>query len=99
AKRISLGALAALTAGPASSLADASGAPSASLPSAPMPPTTTEHTIVLSSGAEGRQVRLLQAALGIPADGIFGPQTEAAVKQFQASRGLIVDGVVGPATS
>jgi peptidoglycan hydrolase-like protein with peptidoglycan-binding domain len=64
-----------------------------------MPPTTTEHTIVLSSGNEGRQVRLLQAALGIAADGIFGPQTEAAVKQFQASRGLVVDGVVGPATS
>jgi peptidoglycan hydrolase-like protein with peptidoglycan-binding domain len=99
AKRISLGALAALTAGPASGLADASGTSSSSLPAAPMPPTTTEHTIVLSSGSEGRQVRLLQAALGIAADGIFGPQTEAAVKQFQGSRGLMVDGVVGPATS
>ncbi len=100
AKRISLGALAALTAGPASGLASASGTSGpVSLPSAPMPPTTTEHTIVLSSGSEGRQVRLLQAALGIAADGIFGPQTEAAVRQFQASRGLAVDGVVGPATS
>jgi peptidoglycan hydrolase-like protein with peptidoglycan-binding domain len=99
AKRISLGALAALTAGPASGLADASATSSSSLPAAPMPPTTTEHTIVLSSGSEGRQVRLLQAALGIAADGIFGPQTEAAVKQFQASRGLMVDGVAGPATS
>jgi peptidoglycan hydrolase-like protein with peptidoglycan-binding domain len=99
AKRVSLGALAALTAGPASGLADASGPSSASVPPAPMPPTTTEHTIVLSSGNEGRQVRLLQAALGIAADGIFGPQTEASVKQFQASRGLVVDGVVGPATS
>ncbi len=99
AKRISLGALAALTAGPASGLADASATSSANLPSAPMPPTTTEHTIVLSSGSEGRQVRLLQAALGIAVDGIFGPQTEAAVKQFQGSRGLVVDGVVGPATS
>ncbi len=99
AKRISLGALAALTAGPASGLADASGASSSNLPTAPLPPTTTEPTIVLSSGNEGRQVRLLQAALGIAVDGIFGPQTEAAVKQFQASRGLVVDGVVGPATS
>ncbi len=100
AKRISLGALAALTAGPASGLASASGpSGAASLASTPLPPTTTEHTIVLSSGSEGRQVRLLQAALGIAADGIFGPQTEASVKQFQASRGLVVDGVVGPATS
>jgi peptidoglycan hydrolase-like protein with peptidoglycan-binding domain len=99
AKRISLGALAALTAGPAAGLASASGPTGASLSSAPLPPTTTEHTIVLSSGSEGRQVRLLQAALGIAVDGIFGPQTEAAVKQFQASRGLVVDGVVGPATS
>lgn len=99
AKRISLGALAAFTAGPASGLASASGTTSVGLPSAPMPPTTTGHTIVLSSGNEGRQVRLLQAALGIAVDGIFGPQTEAAVRQFQGSRGLVVDGVVGLATS
>jgi len=99
AKRVSLGALAALTAGPAASLADANSTPGTSLPTAPLPPTTTEHTIVLSRGNEGRQVRLLQAALGIAVDGIYGPQTEAAVKQFQASRGLVVDGVVGPATS
>jgi hypothetical protein len=43
-------------------------------------------------------VRALQRALGIPADGSFGPQTEAAVKSFQASHGLTPDGVVGPQT-
>ena len=96
AKRVSLGALAALTVGPTASLA--SGQAASSTPN-PEPPTTTEHVIVLSSGAEGRQVQLLQQALGaIKVDGVFGPETEEAVRKFQASRGLTVDGVVGPLT-
>jgi peptidoglycan hydrolase-like protein with peptidoglycan-binding domain len=102
AKRISLGALAALTAGPAVALAESGGASpagAAPLPPAPNPPTTTEHHILLSTGDEGRQVRLLQSELGIEVDGVYGPETEAAVKQFQASRGLVVDNEVGPVTS
>lgn len=99
AKRISLGALAALTVGPSASLADGPATGSAGAPN-PEPPTTTEHVITLSAGSEGRQVELLQAALGgISVDGIFGPETEGAVRQFQATKGLPVDGVVGPATS
>ncbi|MEA2379002.1 MAG: hypothetical protein QOD13_2909 [Thermoleophilaceae bacterium] len=43
-------------------------------------------------------VRALQHALGLPADGVFGPQTEAAVKRFQSSHGLTADGVAGPNT-
>jgi len=46
----------------------------------------------------GGGVRSLQHKLGLPADGRFGPQTEAAVKSFQASHGLAPDGVVGPQT-
>jgi peptidoglycan hydrolase-like protein with peptidoglycan-binding domain len=101
AKRASLGALVALTAGPAAALAAVGGTsqPNTPLPPTPNPPTTTEHNITLSSGSEGRQVSLLQRELGIPADGIYGPETEAAVRSFQASRGLVVDNVVGPATS
>ncbi len=97
AKRISIGTLAALTVGPATGVA--AGGPPSSAPS-PEPATTTEHAIVLMSGSEGRQVRLLQAALGgIKVDGIFGPETEEAVRQFQASHGLTVDGIAGPLTN
>lgn len=35
---------------------------------------------------------------GLVIDGVFGPKTEAAVKEFQQGAGLIVDGVVGPLT-
>jgi peptidoglycan hydrolase-like protein with peptidoglycan-binding domain len=98
AKRASLGALVALSVGPTASLA--SGQSTISPDTNPEPATTTEHTIVLSSGSEGRQVQLLQQVLGaIKVDGIFGPETEAAVRRFQASAGLTVDGVVGPLTS
>jgi cell wall-associated NlpC family hydrolase len=40
----------------------------------------------------------LQRRLGVAADGVFGPGTQAAVKHFQRSHGLTADGVVGPAT-
>jgi hypothetical protein len=46
----------------------------------------------------GSTVAALQSALGIPADGIYGPQTRAAVKRFQRSKGLVVDGIAGPVT-
>jgi peptidoglycan hydrolase-like protein with peptidoglycan-binding domain len=101
ARRISLGTLIAIAAGPAAGLADASASPNITASPGPVPPpTTTEHQILLESGSEGRQVRLLQQALGaIKVDGVFGPETEQAVRAFQASAGLTVDGVVGPQTS
>lgn len=51
----------------------------------------------------GPDVRLLQQALtrsgfAIADDGIFGPGTERAVKQFQTSHRLVADGVVGAQT-
>jgi peptidoglycan hydrolase-like protein with peptidoglycan-binding domain len=98
ARRISLGTLIAIAAGPAAGLADASGTPASTPAPAPEPTTTTTHHITLENGEEGRQVRLLQHALGIHEDGVFGPETEAAVRAFQASQGLEVDGIVGPKT-
>jgi peptidoglycan hydrolase-like protein with peptidoglycan-binding domain len=99
AKRLSLGALAVLTAGPAVGIATGVASAGTATPT-PEPATTTEHVIVLSYGSEGRQVQLLQQALGsIKVDGIFGPETEAAVRSFQSSHGLTVDGIVGPLTS
>jgi len=52
----------------------------------------------LSRGAMGDAVKEIQQALGIQADGIFGPRTEQAVKEFQAAHGLDADGIVGPRT-
>lgn len=61
----------------------------------------------LRRGSRGEQVKLLQEALNetpagagmdLKADGIFGAETEKAVRQFQADHGLTVDGVVGKKT-
>lgn len=61
---------------------------------------------ILRPGSTGDDVKRLQRifvmtkALGGPADidGVFGPTTESAVKDFQQGDGLAVDGVVGSAT-
>lgn len=49
-------------------------------------------------GSRGKDVELIQKALGVEVDSIFGSKTEAAVKSFQKRRGLIVDGIVGVKT-
>ena len=40
----------------------------------------------------------VQQALGVTADGVMGPQTRAALRDFQRSHGLAVDGRAGSAT-
>ena len=53
---------------------------------------------VLRKGARGDGVKMMQEALGLGADGIFGAGTEAKLKEWQAENGLDADGVAGPAT-
>lgn len=58
----------------------------------------------ISPGASGDVVRRLQRALRrtpdleLKVDGVFGWQTESAVKAFQKGDSLVPDGVVGPLT-
>lgn len=58
---------------------------------------------VVKSGANGHPIKTLQYLLqarghSIVVDGVFGPNTGAAVKAFQASHGLTADGIVDPIT-
>jgi len=83
-----------------------------STPSTSKPPTsspsdaTLARTTTLSAykattvrqGSRGAAVAALQRALGIGADGAFGPGTTAAVKAFQSSRRIPATGVVGRTT-
>ena len=56
---------------------------------------------VVATGQNGHPVKTLQFLLRarghtVTVDGIFGPQTEAAVKAFQTSKGLAANGTVDP---
>lgn len=53
---------------------------------------------VLRVGDRGAAVKKLQRALGISADGVFGPRTKEQTEAFQSKAGLAVDGVVGQRT-
>lgn len=53
---------------------------------------------VLKRGSSGPEVVKLQKALGIKADGSFGPGTENALKQWQTGSGLAATGVADAAT-
>lgn len=63
-----------------------------SLPPVPVVPPT------IWRGSIGDTVKLAQSKLGVTVDGIFGPNTEKAVKAFQTTNGLFADGIVGPLT-
>jgi len=66
--------------------------------------TAGDETVEAAAGATAEQIGAGQTALAAVGcysggvDGIYGPQTEQAVKDFQAASGLTVDGVFGPET-
>lgn len=61
---------------------------------------------LLSLGSQGQEVRAVQDVLNhhirrlepLKVDGVFGPKTDARVREFQKVNGLRVDGIVGPKT-
>lgn len=59
-------------------------------------PTPAVRT--LRYGMSGNDVKILQKALGIKEDGVFGIQTDKAVKDFQKKHKLVVDGICGKIT-
>lgn len=61
-------------------------------------PPRSPATETVRKGSRGDTVKRVQRKLGLVADGVFGPGTEAAVKAWQKSNGLVDDGIVGPAT-
>jgi hypothetical protein len=65
------------------------------------PPAVLRLTQPLTAGKSVRKVQERLAALDLAVgriDGIYGPQTARAVRQFQDSAGLVPDGEVGPQT-
>ena len=65
----------------------------------PTPKKTTSSAVrTLRKGMQGDDVKKMQKAIGVGADGDFGPGTLVAVKKWQKLNGLVADGIVGPAT-
>jgi peptidoglycan hydrolase-like protein with peptidoglycan-binding domain len=60
--------------------------------------TTNGGTAAQAGGAGSDTLAAVQAKLGLPADGVDGPRTRAAVRRLQRRQGLAVDGVAGPRT-
>jgi hypothetical protein len=65
------------------------------------PTNVLRLTDPMMRGARVRAVQQALAGLGLmpgDIDDIYGPQTQAAVRQFQAAHGLVADGEVGEVT-
>lgn len=66
-------------------------------------PSNASNQPLLQKGDEGEAVKQVQAKLQksgfeLSVDGIYGSETESAVKAFQESAGISIDGITGPNT-
>lgn len=59
---------------------------------------TIKEMPVIRRGSTGEAVRQAQRLMGLKADGMFGPRTEAAAIAFQRRGQLLPDGIIGRAT-
>ncbi|HYI20607.1 MAG TPA: peptidoglycan-binding protein [Solirubrobacteraceae bacterium] len=60
--------------------------------------TWTKVVVLVKAGQRGEPVTAVQELVGVPADGVFGPATEKAVRAFQERVHLSADGIAGPHT-
>ena len=60
--------------------------------------TWTKVVVLVKQGQRGEPVTAVQELVKVPADGVFGPATEKAVRAFQERVHLSADGDVGPHT-
>ena len=104
-KHISAALATAVVAGPGTPLAAAQVSGSGDLSAAVAAESSANRAIEiregglpLQVGSQGELVAHVQKALHVSSDGVFGPQTDAAVRSYQAKAGLEVDGIVGLAT-
>jgi peptidoglycan hydrolase-like protein with peptidoglycan-binding domain len=74
---------------------------SGSAPAEPVEPTKPVPVLpesIWKIGSTGDKVREIQRVVGTNQDGVFGPATEFAVKQWQSNLRISADGIWGPAT-
>jgi peptidoglycan hydrolase-like protein with peptidoglycan-binding domain len=65
--------------------------------------TWAKLIVEVKSGSTGSAVKAVQSQLDsqisvLAIDGVFGPDTDSAVRTFQTNNTLTVDGIVGPVT-
>ncbi len=53
---------------------------------------------MVKNGSKGEHVKFVQYVVGTIIDGVAGPKTDAAIKDYQKARKLTADGIVGPKT-
>ncbi|WP_282183485.1 peptidoglycan-binding domain-containing protein [Azospirillum sp. TSO5] len=62
-------------------------------------PSPQPQAVVAPDGDDADRIRQIQAIVGVPQDGHYGPVTHAAVVSWQGAHFLRADGIVGPITA